>query len=326
MKTIPVLHRRSMIICACFLLVALFLTACGEMVNYADAVDAVEYTEEDYLLFEKYAGSYYSGVDDARVYFLYESGKYELLGVQSGGDGDALFIAEGYFKPLESEGMIDFGYMQDGEFIVRDSLYLYPDGISEGNCDFIKLTDAEGFFDTIAKLTDMTVPFVAYIGEWESESQFTRITISEERYMIATGGSFSGGIIQKGRDHLVVTWFKETLKLQATEDGSLILEGREGKFYPAGDERLKNAPHKAFVGYWHNETTQEEIMFSDDGSYSVMRGNMNEDGTVNFGISTGYYEVNDGILTYTYEDIEHTAVLNDGVMTMSGIDGVFKRS
>ncbi len=66
-------------------------------------------------------------------------------------------------------------------------------------------------------------------------------------------------------------------------------------------------------------------MFSDDGSYSVMRGNMNEDGTVNFGISTGYYEVNDGILTYTYEDIEHTAVLNDGVMTMSGIDGVFKR-
>ena len=326
MKTIPVLRGRSMMICVCLLLAALSLAACGETVYFPDAVDAVEYTEEDYLLLEKYAGSYYSGVYDARVYFLYESGQYELLGVQPGGDGNTLFIAEGYYKPWESEGMIDFGYMRDGEFVVRDSLYLSPDGISDGNCDFIKLTDVEGYFETIDKLTDMIVPFEAYIGEWESDSHFARITISDTQYMVVTGSSFSGGPIEKGRDHLVVsTWFEDTLKLWATEDGSLILEGMASKFYPEGDERLQNGPHKAFVGYWHSETTQDEIEFSDDGRYYITHGNLNEDDTFNFGISTGYYEVNDGILTYTYEDIEYTAVLNDGVMIVSGIDGVFKR-
>lgn len=299
------------------LLCALCITAC-------DRPD--EHTEDGYGDPAEYAGVYYSGAVDGRVFFLYEDGSYETYSVPI--DELPQMAESGVFKPWESVGRINFGYIDDEDnFVIDNQLSLYDDYISEGTVDFIKLAD-EINIAILDELTTMTVPLTAYIGEWENNSHFSWITISQTEsqteYQITTPGSFSHGYIQKGQDYLLLG--RDGEKLQVTEDGGLLLEGAEGIYYPIGEERLNNVPHKAFVGIWYNEDTGGTIQFTEDGMYGILSAGMNDDESFNFGITGGYYEVHDGVLTYTdTDDIERTAELNDGVMRISGIDGVFEK-
>lgn len=259
-------------------------------------------TEDEYGDPARYAGVYYSGTVDGRVFFLYKDGRYETYSVPLGESPQ--MTGSGVFKPRDSAGRINFGYIDgEGDFVIENQLGLYSNYISEGSVDFIKLTD-EINIAILDELATMTVPLTAYIGEWENDSLFSWITISETEYLITTPGSFSSGYIQKGQDYLLVGMDGE--KLQVTKDGGLLLESVEGIYYPMGDERLNNAPHKAFAGIWHNEDTGGSIQFSEDGMYGILSAGINDDGSFNFGITSGYYEVHDGVLTYTY-DIERTA-------------------
>lgn len=295
------------------LLCTLCLTACDSSEDYAEA----EYGDP-----VEYAGVYYSGAFDGRALFLYQDGRYEWYSVPVGGAPQ--IAGTGVFKTRD--GAIIFGYLDDkGDFVIDNQLWLDTDRVIEGSIDFNKQTD-EINASLLDEFTAMPVPMEAYIGQWENDSLFGWITISKTEYLITYPSSYSSGDFAKGPDYLLVGIPDDMKLLTVTGDGGLKLEGTDGTYYPKGDDRLKNAPHKAFIGNWHNKTTDDEIQFAENGIYAVVFAGMNDDGSINFGVSSGNYEVRDGMLTFTHEDIEHTAEISDGVMRISGIDGLFEKN
>jgi len=287
---------------------ALCLTACkdlNEEIKLGNPVD--------------YAGVYYSGAIDGiheQALFLYQDGTYKRYSVPI--DETPEMTESGYFQVLEEDGQIDLGYLNDENNFVRDTyFYLSSEGLIMTGLELIKLPEAV----TPEELTTMAVPFDLYIGEWENDSRFAWITITEDQYNIIAPPFYSAGNITKLSDCLLVGVDKT--KLSVTEDGGIKLEYMEGIFYPKGDERLENAQHKAFIGNWYNEISGDAISFSEDGRFTIISEGGNDDYELE--IIGGTPEVNKNILTYMHRDTERTAEINDGVVRISGIDGVFEK-
>ncbi len=294
------------------LLLILCLAACGkknETIN-------VEYDNS-----AEYAGVYYSGVSDGRALFLYEDGRYEWYSVPVGGTPQP--SGDGIFK--SRQGMLLFGSQNDaGDFVIEGQLPSYPGMVIEGVIQFLK---QPGEPDTaiLEKFTAMPVPMETYLGEWENNSLFGWLTITEADYMLTYPLGFSSGSFIKGPDYLLIGSEDEQKRLTATGEGGLNLEGTEGTYYPKGDERLEDAPYKAFVGNWSNMTTNDAIQFGDNGLYAIVTTGMNDDGSINSTMLSGVYEVRDGILMFTQDENEYTAEIIDGVLYISGTDGFFEK-
>lgn len=293
-----------------FLLLMLCLSACG---NKNQTMNTEYDNPADY------AGVYYSGISDGRALILYDDGRYEWYSVPVGGTPQP--SGDGVFKPRQ--GMINFGFLDsEGNFVIDNQLPSYTDMVREGVVEFVK-QQAEPDTVILEEFTAMPVSMETYLGEWENDSLFGWLTITEADYTLTYPLAFSSGSFIKGPDYLLLGTADEQKRLTATGEGGLKLEGTEGIYYPKGDDRLEDAPYKAFVGNWSNEATNDAIQFGEDGLYAVVTAGMNDDGSIKLNMSSGIYEVRDGILMFTQDGIEYTAEISDGVLHISGIDGFF---
>lgn len=281
------------------LLFVLALTACDKDDDY----------EITYEVPAEYAGVWYSGALDNRAFVFYEDGRYSLFSVELGStpqitqQGD--YRAEG--------GRFLLGYISGDSFFIEDQPSILADGNLHWGAYFDRISSVpdEGLLDS---LTVMLVPLETYLGEWENDSGFTRLSITETEYLITNQGSVSSGNMVIGQDFLLIGWDNE--KLTATEDGGLIWEAMGGTFYPKGSEKVSSAPHKAFVGNWHNETTDQDISISEDGIVSSTSVWSDEDGGISFEFEYDYAEVINGGLGFWLNDIEFNAWIEDGNMVL----------
>lgn len=58
---------------------------------------------------------------------------------------------------------------------------------------------------------------------------------------------------------------------------------------------------------------------------NIVTAGMNDDGSINSAMLSGAYEVSDGILMFTQDDIDYTAEIIDGVLYISGINVFFEK-
>jgi len=294
------------------LIIILTFTACDDSGDYD--YDA-EYGDP-----AEFAGTWYSNAVDGRAFIFYEDGRYELYSIDMG--ESPIKTESGYFKPRGYRiNLSDNG--DEANFAISGQINIWDNGtLSFGNVEFSRLS-GEPNAAMLPELSVMTVPLESYLGEWENDSNFAKITITETEYEINDSGSFGSGNIIRGPDYLLIGM--DDLKLTVTDDGGLRLEGTNGTFYPKGSEKVANAPYKAFIGNWYRETADYQFQFIDNGTFTIAYAGYNDDGSIYAGFSGGWYEVNGGVLTYTYDDIEHTATLSGETMIISGIDGVFKK-
>jgi len=140
----------------------------------------------------EYAGIWQSEPGDDRAFVFNEDGTYQLYSVKPG--ASPKLEEQGTFKVRGSR--LNLAKDSDGEgFAITDQLSISSSGKLVTNyADFERISDDTdpAFLET---LTTIIVPLEEYIGEWENDTVYAQLTISETGYKLNEVESISSALI-----------------------------------------------------------------------------------------------------------------------------------
>lgn len=221
------------------------VTAVFTLASCSDETTAITYVTPVGL-----TGVWYTQPGEDLAFIFYEDGRYELYSVVVGEDSslkesglygcspdDDSKAAQG----LSSRIVLGGGAESYESIPISGMFYFIQDAaIDELSYDshaFHRLlSEPDGSLP--ARLTEMLVPWDAYIGIWKNDTaEKQTLTITKEWYQLVTyagedASAKSGGCIA-AYDYLLLPQFEgEALLLELTEEGALRLEGYDGLFWP----------------------------------------------------------------------------------------------
>lgn len=197
-------------------------------------------------------GLWYTRPGDDLALLFYDDGRYELYSVEVGEEvslkeaglygcsADDDKAAQG----LTSRIVLGEGADSYQDLPVSGMFYFLQDGTADDlsyDGNYYQRLQTEPDPGLLAGLTEMRVPWEAYIGVWVNDrTEDQQLTITKENYQLATLGGLdvsvkSGGCIAAPDCLLLPQMEGEHLALVRTEDGALRLEGYDGLFWPAND-------------------------------------------------------------------------------------------
>lgn len=176
--------------------------------------------------------------------------------------------------------------------------------------DFTKHTDDPD----PAYLDELTMPMADaadYVGEWESDTVYVKLNISEDGFVIYNAdGSVTSGSITSKRGCLQLGLTEDNMLLYLTDDGILKLNTLDGFFYPLGSGHGAPSPYLALAGIWDNATTGESITINEEGTYARSYAGGFAAGSVS--LSGDQIIIGDWVCEVSGDE-----------MTVEGVEGVF---